>query len=150
MTPCAPVEHTNAAEHSQHIEAKAIDMRVAGVGAATLRDAALSLNAGGVGLLPQEPIHSRGCGTGAALDVSLLHAVRALRRKWHLAHPRSHLETLQDPACLPIVHTGRLMCHFDRSAVGVEKPDCPESETANQVSPLRRTKAVLLRLTVSV
>ena len=44
---------TNAAEHSQHIEAKAIDMRVAGVAATTLRDAALSLNAGGVGYYPK-------------------------------------------------------------------------------------------------
>ena len=44
---------TNAAEHSQHIEAKAIDMRVPGVDAATLRDAALSLNAGGVGYYPK-------------------------------------------------------------------------------------------------
>lgn len=44
---------TNAAEHSQHIEAKAIDMRVDGVSAATLRDAALSLGAGGVGYYPR-------------------------------------------------------------------------------------------------
>ncbi len=44
---------TNAAEHSQHIEAKAIDMRVPGVSANTLRDAALSLNAGGVGYYPR-------------------------------------------------------------------------------------------------
>jgi uncharacterized protein YcbK (DUF882 family) len=44
---------TNAAEHSQHIEATAIDMRVPGVNAATLRDAALSLEAGGVGYYPK-------------------------------------------------------------------------------------------------
>ena len=44
---------TNAAEHSQHIEAKAIDMRVPGVAATTLRDAALSLAAGGVGYYPK-------------------------------------------------------------------------------------------------
>jgi uncharacterized protein YcbK (DUF882 family) len=44
---------TNAAEHSQHIEAKAIDMRVPGVSAVTLRDAALSLEAGGVGYYPK-------------------------------------------------------------------------------------------------
>jgi uncharacterized protein YcbK (DUF882 family) len=44
---------TNAAEHSQHIEAKAIDMRVPGVSATMLRDAALSLNAGGVGYYPK-------------------------------------------------------------------------------------------------
>ncbi|AFL89942.1 hypothetical protein Terro_3731 [Terriglobus roseus DSM 18391] len=44
---------TNAAEHSQHIEAKAIDLRLPGVSAATLRDAALSLGAGGVGYYPK-------------------------------------------------------------------------------------------------
>jgi len=44
---------TNAALHSQHIEAKAIDLRVPGVNAGTLRDAALSLDAGGVGYYPK-------------------------------------------------------------------------------------------------
>jgi uncharacterized protein YcbK (DUF882 family) len=44
---------TNAAEHSQHIEAKALDIRVPGVPAANLRDAALSLGAGGVGYYPR-------------------------------------------------------------------------------------------------
>ncbi len=44
---------TNAAEHSQHIEAKAMDIRVPGVPAANLRDAALSLGAGGVGYYPK-------------------------------------------------------------------------------------------------
>jgi uncharacterized protein YcbK (DUF882 family) len=43
---------TNAAEHSQHILAKAMDIRVAGVSAAMIRDAALSLAAGGVGYYP--------------------------------------------------------------------------------------------------
>ena len=44
---------TNAAEHSQHIVAKAVDMRVDGVPASTLRDAAKSLEAGGVGYYPK-------------------------------------------------------------------------------------------------
>ncbi len=44
---------TNAAEHSQHIVAKAVDLRVPGVPAPVLRDAALSLNAGGVGYYPK-------------------------------------------------------------------------------------------------
>ena len=44
---------TNAAEHSQHIVAKAVDLRVDGVPAPVLRDAALSLNAGGVGYYPK-------------------------------------------------------------------------------------------------
>jgi uncharacterized protein YcbK (DUF882 family) len=44
---------TNAAEFSQHIEAAALDIRVPGVPAAALRDAALSLSAGGVGYYPK-------------------------------------------------------------------------------------------------
>ncbi|RXH54386.1 exported protein [Granulicella sibirica] len=44
---------TNAAEHSQHISAKAIDLRVLGVPAVLLRDAALSLGVGGVGYYPK-------------------------------------------------------------------------------------------------
>lgn len=44
---------TNAAEHSQHIVAKAVDLRVDGVPAATVRDAAKSLEAGGVGYYPK-------------------------------------------------------------------------------------------------
>ncbi len=44
---------TNAAEHSQHIVAKAVDLRVPGVPAPVLRDAALSLQAGGVGYYPR-------------------------------------------------------------------------------------------------
>jgi uncharacterized protein YcbK (DUF882 family) len=44
---------TNAAEHSEHIEASALDIRVPGVPAAQLRNAALSLRAGGVGYYPR-------------------------------------------------------------------------------------------------
>jgi len=44
---------TNAALHSQHIVAKALDIRVPGVSAGRLRDAALSLEAGGVGYYPK-------------------------------------------------------------------------------------------------
>ena len=44
---------TNAAEHSEHIEATALDIRVSGVPALQLRDAALSLGAGGVGYYPR-------------------------------------------------------------------------------------------------
>jgi uncharacterized protein YcbK (DUF882 family) len=44
---------SNAAEHSQHIEATALDIRVPGIPAADLRDAALSLGAGGVGYYPK-------------------------------------------------------------------------------------------------
>jgi uncharacterized protein YcbK (DUF882 family) len=43
---------TGVAEHSQHMEGHAIDLRVPGISTATLRDAALSLQAGGVGYYP--------------------------------------------------------------------------------------------------
>jgi uncharacterized protein YcbK (DUF882 family) len=44
---------TNAAEHSEHIEANALDLRVPGISTVQLRDAALSLGAGGVGYYPK-------------------------------------------------------------------------------------------------
>jgi uncharacterized protein YcbK (DUF882 family) len=43
---------TGVAKNSQHIQAKAIDIRVPGVATRNLRDAALSLQAGGVGYYP--------------------------------------------------------------------------------------------------
>ena len=45
-------EHTGVALHSQHMLAKAIDIRVPGVSTLTLRNAALALHAGGVGFYP--------------------------------------------------------------------------------------------------
>jgi uncharacterized protein YcbK (DUF882 family) len=44
---------TNAAEHSQHINATALDLRVPGIPTVELRNAALSLRAGGVGYYPK-------------------------------------------------------------------------------------------------
>lgn len=44
--------NSGVAEHSQHMQAKAIDIRVPGVATTRLRDAALSLGAGGVGYYP--------------------------------------------------------------------------------------------------
>ena len=44
--------NSGVAEHSQHIQARAIDIRVPGVPTARLRNAALSLEAGGVGYYP--------------------------------------------------------------------------------------------------
>ncbi|QHN05165.1 DUF882 domain-containing protein [Granulicella sp. WH15] len=44
--------NTGVAEHSQHVLAKAIDIRVPGIQTRTLRDAALSLHEGGVGYYP--------------------------------------------------------------------------------------------------
>jgi uncharacterized protein YcbK (DUF882 family) len=43
---------TGVAEHSQHMEGHAIDLRVPGVSTAQVRNAALSLHAGGVGYYP--------------------------------------------------------------------------------------------------
>jgi uncharacterized protein YcbK (DUF882 family) len=43
---------TGVAEHSQHMEGHAIDLRVPGVSTVQLRNAALSLRAGGVGYYP--------------------------------------------------------------------------------------------------
>jgi uncharacterized protein YcbK (DUF882 family) len=44
--------NTGVAEHSQHMLAKAIDIRVPGVSTVALRNAALALHAGGVGYYP--------------------------------------------------------------------------------------------------
>jgi uncharacterized protein YcbK (DUF882 family) len=44
--------HSGVAEHSQHMEGKAIDIRVPGVSTVRLRNAALSLHEGGVGYYP--------------------------------------------------------------------------------------------------
>jgi uncharacterized protein YcbK (DUF882 family) len=44
---------TGVAEHSQHMEGHAIDLRVPGVSTAQVRNAALSLHAGGVGYYPE-------------------------------------------------------------------------------------------------
>ncbi len=44
---------SGVAEHSQHMEAKAIDIRIPGIPTAQLRDTALSLDAGGVGYYPR-------------------------------------------------------------------------------------------------
>ena len=47
-------EHSNGvALHSQHMEAKAIDIRIPGISTAQVRDAALSLRRGGVGYYAQ-------------------------------------------------------------------------------------------------
>jgi uncharacterized protein YcbK (DUF882 family) len=43
---------TGVAKNSQHMQAKAIDIRVPGVATSTLRDIALSLHSGGVGYYP--------------------------------------------------------------------------------------------------
>jgi uncharacterized protein YcbK (DUF882 family) len=44
---------TGVAEHSQHIQGRAIDIRIPGVSTVKLRDTALSMDAGGVGYYPR-------------------------------------------------------------------------------------------------
>ena len=79
---------TNAAEHSQHIEAKAMDIRVPGVPAVALRDAALSIGAGGVGYYPKSQfIH---VDTGPVREWTFAaHKVKA-KAKSKGRHPRRH------------------------------------------------------------
>jgi uncharacterized protein YcbK (DUF882 family) len=45
------------AKHSLHMEGRAIDVRLPGVSLADLRDAAVSLKAGGVGYYPSQFVH---------------------------------------------------------------------------------------------
>ncbi len=45
--------NTGVAKNSQHIQAKAIDIRIPGIRTRTIRDAALSLGLGGVGYYPR-------------------------------------------------------------------------------------------------
>lgn len=66
---------TNAAEHSQHIEANALDLRVPGIPAAELRNAALSLGAGGVGYYPKS---------------QFIHVDTGPVREWTFAPRRAH------------------------------------------------------------
>jgi len=44
---------SGVAEHSLHLEGRAIDVRLAGLATARLRDAALALGVGGVGYYPK-------------------------------------------------------------------------------------------------
>lgn len=74
---------TNAAEHSQHIEAHAVDMRVEGVAAARLRDAALSLDAGGVGYYPKAQFVHVDIGPVRQWTYSSHHAASGKHRRRH-------------------------------------------------------------------
>ncbi|QMV18733.1 DUF882 domain-containing protein [Granulicella sp. 5B5] len=68
--------YTGVAEHSQHILGHAIDIRVPGVPTARLRNAALSLDAGGVGYYPKSQfVH---------VDVGPV-------RQWTFAGGRNHM-----------------------------------------------------------
>lgn len=73
--------NSGVAEHSQHMLAKAIDIRVPGVETTTLRDAALSLHEGGVGYYPVNqfvhvdvgPVRQWSYGTGSGRTVARAH-----------------------------------------------------------------------------
>jgi len=70
--------NSGVAQHSQHMQAKAIDIRVPGVETTTLRDAALSLHEGGVGYYPVNqfvhvdvgPVRQWSYGTGSPKAVA--------------------------------------------------------------------------------
>ncbi len=82
---------TNAAEHSQHIVAKAVDLRLPGVPAPLLRDAALSLNAGGVGYYPKSQFVHVDVGPVRKWTYSASHAHRHSHRSQ--LSQRSHRPT---------------------------------------------------------
>jgi len=81
---------SGVAEHSQHMLAKAIDIRVPGVATRRLRDAALSLQEGGVGYYPASkfvhvdvgPVRQWSYGRGAG-RTRLRSVARSTRRSPH-------------------------------------------------------------------
>jgi uncharacterized protein YcbK (DUF882 family) len=93
---------TNAAEHSQHIEATALDIRVPGVPAADLRDAALSLGAGGVGYYPKAQFIHVDTGNIRKWTYSPHHGRHTRHHgraeRTTLTHTRSHSSTHASPS----------------------------------------------------
>lgn len=83
--------NSGVAEHSQHMQAKAIDIRVPGVKTTTLRDTALSLHAGGVGYYPVNqfvhvdvgPVREWSYGHAARRRVKMRSVARTTRRPLH-------------------------------------------------------------------
>lgn len=72
---------TGVAEHSQHMEGRAIDMKVPGVRTVTLRNAALSMEAGGVGYYPS--------GNFVHVDVGPV-------REWQFGGYKHHIPHVKD------------------------------------------------------
>ena len=79
----APV--TGVAEHSQHMEGHAIDIRVPGIRTAALRNAALALGAGGVGYYPISQFVHVDVGPVREWQFGGLHRVRGARGARHHA-----------------------------------------------------------------
>ena len=76
--------HTGVAEHSQHMEGHAIDLRVPGVSTTKLRNAALSLHAGGVGYYPvSQFVH---VDVGPVREWAFGQAPRRMGRRPHRGH----------------------------------------------------------------
>lgn len=80
--------HSGVAEHSQHMEGHAIDIRVPGVSTAQLRNAALSLHEGGVGYYPVS--HFVHVDVGPVRQWTFGRTPRRSRR--HLVARRRHVE----------------------------------------------------------
>ena len=84
---------SGVAEHSQHMEAKAIDIRVPGVQTATLRDTAQSFAAGGVGYYPVSqfvhvdvgPVRTWSFGAAPAAQARMHNAAQHSGRRGHRA-----------------------------------------------------------------
>ncbi len=79
--------HTGVAEHSQHMEGHAIDLQVPGVPTARLRNAALSLHAGGVGYYPVS--HFVHVDVGPVREWAFGAAPHRISRRPHRSHASS-------------------------------------------------------------
>lgn len=79
---------SGVAEHSQHMEGHAIDLRVPGVTTKHLRDAALSLDAGGVGYYPKSQFVHVDVGRVREWSFGLRRRVRMVRTSYR--HRRGH------------------------------------------------------------
>lgn len=82
--------NTGVAEHSQHMLAKAIDIRVPGVATTTLRDAALSLHAGGVGYYPVNQFVHVDVGPEREWSYGRVSRRVRMRQVAHATHRRPH------------------------------------------------------------
>ena len=81
--------NTGVAEKSQHIQSKAIDVRVPGVTTERLRDVALSLGMGGVGYYPQSGFVHVDVGPVRTWSFGAGHAVRTTQRSSISHHHRA-------------------------------------------------------------
>jgi uncharacterized protein YcbK (DUF882 family) len=78
-------EESGVAEHSQHMQAKAIDIRIPGVSTRRLDQAALSLHAGGVGYYPTSQFVHVDVGPVRQWSFGGRHSARARSRRRRVA-----------------------------------------------------------------